>query len=258
MRFISRVFILVLLGCALAGCFPFRRNRTADQPAPVPVGPAQVQVRWLGHAAFLVTSSIGIAVVTDPFSPKAIGYQMPSDLRADLVLTSHENETANFIEPVGGSPLLLRSRLAVGVTRANGILFRGVPCGSSRSGEQAGTGVNVAFVWAMDGVRFCHLGAPMRAPSSDELAQIGPVEVLFLPAGGGLSRADADAVIAQLTPRILVPMAYRTPKATRLGLSGPEAMLAGRPNVTRLSAPTFTVARDALPAEIITLVPSVP
>ena len=115
-----------------------------------------------------------------------------------------------------------------------------------------------SFSWSMDGVRFCHLGAPARPPSSDELAQIGPVDVLFVPAGGPLTREDIDLIVTRLGPRVLVPMSYRTPKATRLGLSSPDAILAGRPRVTRLDSPRFRVAADTLPAEPITLVPAVP
>ena len=256
-RFPAYLPALLLCLVVTAGC---ARSRRTDTPEPAPVGPPQVTVRWLGHGSFQLTSSIGLTVITDPFSPKAVGYPLPPNLRADVVLTSHETETANHVERIGGNPQLLRSRLAAGATRANGILFRGVVCGgSSGSGDDpSGGGANVAFAWTMDGVRFGHLGAPRRLPSTDELAQLGPVDVLFVPAGGPLTREDVDLVVTRLAPRILVPMSYRTPKATRLGLSPPDEILAGRSHLTRLPTPTFTVSRDTLPAEPVTLVPAVP
>jgi L-ascorbate metabolism protein UlaG (beta-lactamase superfamily) len=45
-----------------------------------------MKVKWLGHASMLVTSSDGLRVVTDPYTPGAFGlHYSPIDVEADIV-----------------------------------------------------------------------------------------------------------------------------------------------------------------------------
>jgi len=255
MRILTRLVLVVAVLGTLASCMPWRRSKPAAEA--IPAGPGRLVVSWLGHGCFLVTSSIGISVLTDPFSPKAVGYSYPRALRADVVLTSNESELANYVEPVGGNPLLLRSRLAAGVTRANGILFRGVPFGSAEDAGD-GSGVNVAFAWTLDGIRFAHLGSPKRVPFPEELAQLGGADIVFVPVGGALSREQIDPLLDRMGARIAVPMAYRTPKATRPGIGSIDPFLAGRTNVTRLAEPGFSLSPGGLPETPAIFVPALP
>ncbi len=53
-----------------------------------------MKVKWYGHSAFLLTSSKGFKIITDPYEPGgfggAIGYgQIPDE--ADVVLVSHDH-----------------------------------------------------------------------------------------------------------------------------------------------------------------------
>ena len=67
-------------------------------------------------------------------------------------------------------------------------------------------GHNVAFITEFDSVHTIHLGDVGHLLTEEELAEIGAVDVACIPIGGALSATRAAELIAQLDPRIVVPM----------------------------------------------------
>ncbi len=67
-------------------------------------------------------------------------------------------------------------------------------------------GHNVAFITEFDGVHTIHLGDVGHLLTEEELAEIGAVDVACIPIGGALSATRAAELIAQLDPRIVVPL----------------------------------------------------
>jgi len=67
--------------------------------------------------------------------------------------------------------------MAEGVNRASGVLVRGIQ--TARKPGCFLLRLNVAYTWAMDGIRFCDLGAIEDAVSPSEALNIGNVDVLF-------------------------------------------------------------------------------
>ena len=67
-------------------------------------------------------------------------------------------------------------------------------------------GHNVAFVTELDGIHTIHLGDVGHLLSEEKLADIGRVDVACIPVGGTLTATRAAELIAQLDPRIVVPM----------------------------------------------------
>ncbi|HXG39738.1 MAG TPA: MBL fold metallo-hydrolase [Candidatus Limnocylindrales bacterium] len=67
-------------------------------------------------------------------------------------------------------------------------------------------GRQVAFSIELDGVRTVHLGDIGHLLDEDALAEIGSVHVACVPVGGALSATKAAELIAQLDPRVVVPM----------------------------------------------------
>ena len=70
----------------------------------------------------------------------------------------------------------------------------------------ADAGKQVSFAIEVDGVHTIHLGDIGHLLSEEKLADIGPVDIVCVPLGGILSPSQAAAVVAQLDPRIVVPM----------------------------------------------------
>ncbi len=71
-------------------------------------------------------------------------------------------------------------------------------------GVRAGKGV--AFAVEVDGVHVVHLGDIGHLLSEEKIGDIGAVDVVLVPLGGALTPTKAAALVAQLDPRIVVPM----------------------------------------------------
>jgi L-ascorbate metabolism protein UlaG (beta-lactamase superfamily) len=70
----------------------------------------------------------------------------------------------------------------------------------------AKSGKQTAFLIEVDGLHTIHLGEIGHELSEEKLADIGPVDIACVPLGGSLTPSQAATVVAQLDPRIVVPM----------------------------------------------------
>jgi len=71
-------------------------------------------------------------------------------------------------------------------------------------GSEQGKGVS--FVLEVDGIHTIHLGEIGHLLSEEKLGDIGAVDIACVPIGGTLSPTKAAALMAQLDPKIVVPM----------------------------------------------------
>jgi len=229
-RSISLLFAVLLL----VGCWSRHKNQE-----PAYTGPREVTVEWLGHGCFRVTSSIGLTIVTDPFNPHAAKV---ATVPADIILITHEDENSNYTDLVSGSPIIFRSSMASGVNRASGVLIRGVQ--TSSENLVAPSKLNVAYIWSMDGIRFCDLGDIEDAVTPSEALNIGRIDVLFLPVGGSKNFTEDKRrlTIERLRPRIIVP--------TTGEWASREA------NVVHIKGNRFTISSSQLPTTTTVYVPS--
>ena len=221
------VFLAILL--ALAGC-----GGRAVQPAPERL----VRIDWIGNQCYRITSSLGTSILTNPFAPGIGGRKLPSPLKADIVLVTSENPEFNNINAIENQPAILRGGVGIGLTSVTGIPIRGIP--TYRNPDlPSSDGMNLAFTWVMDGIRFCFAGNVERPFTSDQLQQIGTVDVLFL-SPSGLSAANCEALLGQLRPKLLVPMGAKG----RAWTVGP---------VHRKDSSTISFSRAMLPMQTATL-----
>ncbi len=165
-----------------------------------------MRVRWFGHACFLCEGG-GVRLVTDPFS-REVGYPLP-EVAADVVTVSHDHYDHNNVAAVRGNPVVVREP---GERVVKGIPIKGVEVFHDKE-RGAKRGKNIVFVWEMEGLRLCHLGDLGHVLAPEAVAAIGKVDVLFVPVGGvyTIDAQEAKEVVAQLQPRVVVPMHYRTP-----------------------------------------------
>jgi L-ascorbate metabolism protein UlaG (beta-lactamase superfamily) len=236
-RSVSLLLALVLLtGC---GSRRHHRERRAE-----PSGPRQTTIQFLGRGCFRLTSSVGLTVLIDPYNPsKTSSAVKAGSVPADVVFVTHEDDTANFTDMASGSPQIFRSTMAVGVNRASGLAVRGIRTSSDKVGGDT-SHLNVAFVWSMDGIRYCHLGAIADPVNLSESINIGNVDVLFMPVGSGFDEAKQRITLERLRPKILIPISYSG------GVGGGSFRM---PTVHVRS--TFTLSREQLPATPTIYVP---
>ena len=167
----------------------------------------EVRVDWLGNQAFRITSSIGTSILTNPYVAGTGGRTLPSPLNPDIILVSHEKSDANNTDATDNQPTVVRGSMGIGVMNANGIAIRGIATFKDPEKESP-DGMNIVYSWSMDGMRFCFPGALTRALTPAQLAQLGTVDVLFVPVGGPLAPSARETVLAQIRPRVVIPMGH--------------------------------------------------
>ena len=115
-------------------------------------------------------------------------------------------------------------------------------------------GKQTAFVIELDQMHTIHLGEIGHLLTEEKLGDIGPVDIACVPVGGSLSPQKAAELIAQLDPKIVVPMPLDDESsATREALArffhemGSEPTLQQKLSVTisQLPAETTTVLLES-------------
>jgi L-ascorbate metabolism protein UlaG (beta-lactamase superfamily) len=206
-----------------------------------------MRVEWYGQSAFLLSGEHEVFV--DPFggalavlASRGLVFDYPPivDVRADLLLVTHEHGDHNGVEVVAGEPFVIRSTAGSFDTE-----FGAVLAVASEHDDAAGTqrGPNTIFRFDLGGLACCHLG-DLGQPSlrPEQRAALGDVDVLFVPVGDGptIGGTRAADVVRDLRPRLVIPMHYRTDAVNFL--DPPDAFLEALGiEPTRLDASAFEV-----------------
>lgn len=171
-----------------------------------------VTVEWLGHAAFLLTSSKGTKVLMDPhgrtFPPPAV---FP-----DVVTTSHLHRNHSFIWMASGNPRVLYGlNLNDGNWNPIHTVIRDVSIYTVPSYHDSEMGLargnNSIFVVRMDNICVAHLGDLGHLLSESQIKMLGKIDVLLVPLGQGgfrITSEDAAKVIGQVKPKLAIPHHY--------------------------------------------------
>jgi L-ascorbate metabolism protein UlaG (beta-lactamase superfamily) len=201
---------------------------------------AKTKVAWYGQAFIAVEAGDG----------KRVKYPLPKGLTADVLLVTHEHGDHNNVGLIGGNPFILRSEKGVGTFTKNGITVVGTATfHDDKQGKQRGK--NTVYTFTVDGIKFCHLGDLGHTLSPEQAKSIGAVDVLFVPVGGffTLDPSKVDQVIRALSPKIVVPMHFKTGYTPDLPIQGPEVFLKNEKNVKKLGVQSFEITRDSLPKD---------
>jgi L-ascorbate metabolism protein UlaG (beta-lactamase superfamily) len=209
-----------------------------------------MKIKWYGHAAFLITSNQGVRIITDPYESGAYGGQLAYGKikdEADIVLTSHDHADHNDTGSLPGSPEIIKGG---GTKTAKGISFKGIASyhDPSKGSER---GANTIFTFSVDGIRVCHLGDLGHSLSDKELAEIGPVDILFIPVGGyfTIDSKEASQVGEKVKPKVLIPMHFKTDKCG-FPIAPVEDFLKGKKNIRRPKASEVTFDQASLPSKM--------
>jgi L-ascorbate metabolism protein UlaG (beta-lactamase superfamily) len=191
-----------------------------------------ITIKYLAHSSFEIKSAQGVKIITDPYtSSRSLDYYS-IDESADIVTVSNERADSNNFGAVKGQPVIIRE---TGIKSIKGIDFEGI---ASALGNPDGvqSGQNTIFVFTVDGIRFCHLGALGLCLSPEQISRIGHVDVLFIPVGGydTIDAQTATEIVNILKPVITIPMHYQTRRSESLPLSPVEDFLQGKENTKKL------------------------
>ncbi len=173
-------------------------------------GPQQrgVTVMYHGHACFTIKGSSGFSVVVDPFD-KGVGYPIPA-WTGDVALATHKHFDHDNVAAVKAR--YPAHEESFGEFTVGPVHFLGVKVPHWTKPEFQSRGDVAAYRWEQDGVKLCHLGDLGQLLTPEQIGQIKPVDVLFIPVGGNYTIGPKEAVevIKQLDPQVVIPMHYKT------------------------------------------------
>lgn len=189
----------------------------------------------------------------DPFD-SSIGLKVPS-LSADLLLISHSHSDHNNKKAVKNSPFLIEGP---GEYELKEVFVQGINSfHDEKEGKERGS--NTIYSIEAEGMRLCHLGDfGQRELNDEQLEKIGDVDVLFVPVGG-VYTIDAKAaakIIAQIEPRIIIPMHYHLPQL-KIKIEGVDKFLKEMGKKALEPQPKLLLKKKDLPEEtkIVVLTP---
>ncbi len=213
-----------------------------------------MDIKWLGHATFLITSDDGTRIITDPYEPNERLTYGEIKESADIVTVSHGHGDHSNVAAVGGNPAVVKE-----TTEVKGIKFKGIPaCHDDAGGEKRG---NITiFCFEVDGIKLCHLGDLGHPLSDAQLAEMGKVDVLMIPVGGNftIDAKVAGEVCEKLAPRLIIPMHFKNDRCPNFPVAGVDDFIKGKSNVTNLEVSEMGLKAGVLPAaaQIVVMTPA--
>ncbi len=166
-----------------------------------------MDIDWYGQSCFRIKEG-SVTVITDPYD-KSIGYTLPKGLRADFVTVSHDAPGHANAGAIKGDPKVLTRP---GEYEVRGVFVTGIQTWSGAMAKGEAKEENTVFVLEFGELTVCHLGDLCKPLTQAQVESMPNVDVLMVPVGGGgaLDSDKAAEVIAQLEPRIVIPMHYLT------------------------------------------------
>lgn len=168
-----------------------------------------VTITFLGHASFHIVTPRGIGAVTD-YS----GSHVP-DTVPDLVTMNHAHATHFSDVPDTRIRHVLRGWAIDGKPahhdmRVGDLRVRNIPTNIRNWGGGTEYYGNSIFVFEAAGLCIAHLGHLHHLLNDDDLAELGSIDILMTPIDGSFTvdQADMVAIVAQIHPRLLLPMHY--------------------------------------------------
>ena len=164
-----------------------------------------INIKWFGHSMWKIWTE-EISIITDPFAD--IGYKVPANETADIILSSHDHFDHNNTSIIKGDPRIFNQP---GLYRQGPVDIQNIAVWHDNSkGSQRGA--NLLMKFKLEGFYFLHCGDLGHIPGNSILKELGTIDVLFVPIGGfyTIDALQAKKLIDLLSPTIIFPMHYKT------------------------------------------------
>lgn len=162
----------------------------------------------------IVISTKSQRLVIDPKVSLVGGTDIPT--RDSIVLATE----SRFISDDGGAGESVITVEGPGEYEVGDISIRGVAAQRHIDTELGGT---TMYTVVAGGIRVAILGNIASSLSEDQLEELGVVDLLVIPVGGGgytLDSVDASKIVRQVEPKVVIPVHYHDDK---LGYEVPQA-----------------------------------
>jgi L-ascorbate metabolism protein UlaG (beta-lactamase superfamily) len=147
-----------------------------------------------------------VSVVTDPFTD--IGYKMPENVAADILLSSHDHFDHNNFDLISGNPKII---ITAGKHENKGVKIENFPTWHDEN-KGADRGNNLMMKFEIGGKTFLHCGDLGHDLSEEEISKLGKIDVLMIPVGGfyTIDAKTAKSISDRINPLIVFPMHFKT------------------------------------------------
>jgi L-ascorbate metabolism protein UlaG (beta-lactamase superfamily) len=237
--------LLILAWSAQSAC---RDLDVARRPWGSPAYAAKVDatIQYFGHNFFVITTSKGTRIVTDPLGP---GWYPTPNVAGNVVTVGKEQFNHNAVQIVLGNPLILRGLNDHGAgwntvsTSFKDTFIYNVPIHQNAEFIQGIHGS--AFVFDLGPLCIAHLGDLSQKLNEQQIKAFGKVDIALTPIGGRRTMDPqlAKEVLAQLKPKIAIPMHYRdNTYLVRQFTAGMKTQF--------LRSDTLAISKDGLPAAL--------
>ena len=172
----------------------------------------EATIQYFGHNFFLITTGKGTRIVTDPLGP---GWYPTPHVVGDVVTVGKEQFNHNAVHIVQGNPLVLRGLKNFGAgwntvsMSFKDTFIYNVPIHQNSHYVEGIHGS--AFVFDLGPLCIAHLGDLSQKLNDQQIKAFGKVDIALTPIGGRRTMDPhlAREVLAQLKPKIAIPMHYR-------------------------------------------------
>ncbi|HNW99782.1 MAG TPA: MBL fold metallo-hydrolase [Candidatus Cloacimonadota bacterium] len=164
-----------------------------------------IHIQYFGHSFWKVWNE-EVAIVMDPY--QQMGYPLPKDVHADIVMTSHDHFDHNNVGLIHGTSLVIRTEGKFDFKNVHIQTY-----GTFHDDEHgAKRGKNLLMQFTMEGKTFLHCGDLGTSPTPEIMKMIAKPDVLFIPVGGfyTIDAAQAHDLVRQIEPVLVFPMHYRS------------------------------------------------
>ncbi len=217
---------------------------------PKPAG-GSLTLTYYGHCAFLWQTAQGLRVLADPYRNRHDRYWFTRrfpQVECDLALITHAHFDHDAADCLPETTSVLRMPGHFQHQDMSILGIRDIHAG--RSGRL--NMPNVMYRLEANGVSFLHIGDNRDNLPPTVLRAVGQVDVLLITVDDSchlLSYQQVDSFVAQVNPRIVVPMHYLIPGLIpeSTTLRPPDGWLATQSNVRRLDCHSIALSPEDLP-----------
>lgn len=183
-------------------------------------------ITWYGQSCFQISTTPeknnSVSIIIDPFE-ESFGLKLPRKFEADVLLVTHDHSDHNNIKKVSGPPFIINGP---GECEIKKTYLQGIPAFHDNSQGKERGNLTIYTIEAEE-IKICHLGdLGQKELTTEQLDKIGEVDILMVPIGGiyTIDAKEAIKVMAQIEPKIIIPMHYRIPNL-KIKLDGLDKFL---------------------------------
>ena len=159
-----------------------------------------MEIVWYGQCSFRLRGN-DATVITDPFVSV-------TSVKAQIVTVSNPNVEIDEEQLLANNTQVVIGPGEYAMSKVNitGVM---TPLTEGESREDR----NTAYLIQMDGTTLCHLGH-LKTPLTDQqVDQLTPTDVLFIPIGTEevIALSQLNQVIQAMNPSLIIPMSYSSP-----------------------------------------------